>query len=77
MKKKYITPEMEIVAKKEYRSPEEIRDLVADGQVAIPANKNHKCIKAKGVGSMLKTKIVIFCLKINIWKKKFIFNHLP
>ena len=27
-RKGIITPEMEIVAKKEYRSPEEIRDLV-------------------------------------------------
>lgn len=26
-----ITPEMEAVAKKEYRTPEEIRDLVARG----------------------------------------------
>ena len=52
-----ITPEMEKVAKDEYRTPEEIRDLVARGQVAIFANKNHKCIEPKGVGSMLKTKI--------------------
>ena len=52
-----ITPEMEKVAKDEYRTPEEIRDLVAKGQVAICANKNHKCIESKGVGSMLKTKI--------------------
>ena len=56
-RKGIITPEMEIVAKKEYRSPEEIRDLVAEGQVAIPANKNHKCINPEGVGSMLRTKI--------------------
>ena len=52
-----ITPEMEVVAKKEYRTPEEIRDLVAEGKVAIPANKNHKCINPEGVGSMLRTKI--------------------
>ena len=31
----YITPEMETVAKKEYRTAEEIRELVAKGQVAI------------------------------------------
>lgn len=31
--------------------------LVAKGQVAIPANKNHKCLKAYGIGSRLKTKI--------------------
>ena len=34
-----ITPEMKAVAKKEYRTAEEIRDLVAKGQVAICANK--------------------------------------
>ena len=56
-RKGIITPEMEKVARDEYRTPEEIRDLVAKGQVAICANKNHKCIEAKGVGSMLKTKI--------------------
>ena len=52
-----ITPEMKAVAAKEYRTEEEIRDLVARGQVAICANKNHKCIDPNGVGSILKTKI--------------------
>ena len=31
--------------------------LVAEGKVAIPANKNHKCLDPNGIGSMLKTKI--------------------
>ena len=52
-----ITPEMEAVAKKEYRTPEEIRDLVARGQVAICANRLHTCLQPNGVGSMLRTKI--------------------
>lgn len=52
-----ITKEMEIVAKKEYRSPEEIMELVASGKVAIPANHNHKSLNPEGVGSMLRTKI--------------------
>ncbi|MBR2030099.1 MAG: phosphomethylpyrimidine synthase ThiC, partial [Clostridia bacterium] len=52
-----ITKEMETVAKKEFRSAKEICDLVAKGQVAICANKMHKCLDAQGVGSMLKTKI--------------------
>lgn len=52
-----ITPEMEIVAQKEYRTPEEIRGLVAKGQVAICANKRHTCLDPNGVGSMLRTKI--------------------
>ena len=38
-KRGIITPEMKEVAKKEYRTEEEIRDLVARGQVAICANK--------------------------------------
>ena len=52
-----ITPEMESVAKKEYRDPEFIRQMVAEGKVAICANRNHKCIDPNGVGSMLRTKI--------------------
>ncbi|PRR80987.1 phosphomethylpyrimidine synthase ThiC [Clostridium vincentii] len=52
-----ITKEMEIVAKKEDKLPEEIRALVADGKVAIPANINHKSLSPEGVGQGLKTKI--------------------
>ena len=50
-----ITPEMKAVAAKEYRTEEEIRDLVAKGQVAICANKLHTCIDPNGVGSILRT----------------------
>ena len=57
-KRSIITPEMKTVAEKEYRTPEEIRDLVAKGQVAICANKLHTCIEPNGVGSMLRT---VFC----------------
>ena len=56
-RKGIITPEMKAVAKKEYRTEEEIRQWVADGQVAICANKLHTCIDPNGVGSMLRTKI--------------------
>lgn len=52
-----ITKEMEIVAKKENRTAEEIRQWVAEGKVAIPANINHKSLDPTGIGSMLKTKI--------------------
>ncbi len=48
---------MEVVAKKEYRTPEEIRQWVSEGKVAIPANKHHTCLNPEGVGSMLRTKI--------------------
>lgn len=30
---------------------------MAEGKAAIPANKNHTCLKPSGIGSMLKTKI--------------------
>lgn len=56
-RKGIVTKEMEIVAKKENMSTEELMDLVARGQVAIPANVNHTCIDPEGVGSMLRTKI--------------------
>ncbi len=56
-KKGIITTEMEIVAKKEFRTPEEIKNLVAKGQVVICANRLHKCIDPNGIGSMLRTKI--------------------
>lgn len=50
-RKGIITKEMKIVAKKEFRTEEEIRDLVAKGQVAICANKRHTCLDPNGVGS--------------------------
>ena len=56
-RKGIITPQMEIVAKKEYRTTEEIRQWVAEGKVAIPANKHHECLNPEGIGSMLRTKI--------------------
>ena len=56
-RKGIITPELEVVAKKERMTPEELLPLVASGKVAICANKNHKCIDPEGVGSMLRTKI--------------------
>ena len=48
---------MQRVCEYENIRKEELMDLVAKGQVAIPANKNHKCLKPFGIGSKLKTKI--------------------
>ena len=45
-RKGIVTPEMEVVAKKEYRTPEEIRQWVSEGKVAIPANKHHTCLRS-------------------------------
>lgn len=56
-KKGIITKEMKAVAEYENIPAEDIRDLVAKGQVAIPANKNHICLKPYGIGTKLKTKI--------------------
>ena len=56
-RKQIITPQMEVVSQKEQMPVEEIRKLVAEGKVAICANKKHKCLDAEGIGSMLRTKI--------------------
>lgn len=52
-----VTEELEKVAAKERMSVEELIPLVAEGKVAICANRNHACISPQGVGSMLQTKI--------------------
>ena len=51
------TPEMKAVAAKEYKTPEEIRDAVAIGRIAIPANINHTTLDPEGVGAGLRTKV--------------------
>ena len=56
-KKGIITPEMKTVAEKEYKTPEEIMNSVAKGEVCIPCNINHKSISAEGIGAGLRTKI--------------------
>ena len=56
-RKGIITKEMEIVAEKEGMNPEDLRALVAEGKIAIPANKNHKNLSPEGVGQGLRTKI--------------------
>ena len=54
-----ITPQMKEVAEREHRDPEYIRERVADGRVAIPANIVHikKGMRAFGVGEGLSTKV--------------------
>ena len=53
-----ITPQMKEVAEREHRDPEYIRERVADGRIAIPANIVHikKGMRAFGVGEGLSTK---------------------
>ena len=52
-----LTPKLETVARKERMRSEELMTLVAEGKVAIPANRLHTCLDAQGIGSMLRTKI--------------------
>ena len=49
-KKGIITNEMKIVAKKEGKTVEEIKSLIAEGKVIIPANKKHKSLDPEGIG---------------------------
>lgn len=56
-RKGIITKEMEAVAGYENIEINKLTELIANGQVVIPANKNHKCLKPYGIGKALKTKI--------------------
>lgn len=51
------TPQMKVVAEKERRTVEFIRDAVATGRAVIPANVNHKGLSPIGVGRELLTKV--------------------
>ncbi|WP_094607134.1 5-hydroxybenzimidazole synthase [Sporomusa silvacetica DSM 10669] len=52
-----ITKEMQIVAAKEKMEVTRLRELVAEGKIVIPANKNHTSLSPEGVGDGLRTKI--------------------
>ena len=52
-----VTPQMKIVAEKEGRDPEFIREGVACGRIAIPANIHHVALSPAGVGEGLTTKV--------------------
>lgn len=54
-----ITPQMKTVAAAERRDVEYIRERVADGRIAIPANIHHieAGLKPCGVGEGLSTKV--------------------
>lgn len=56
-RKGILTKELLAVAEKEQWEPEKLQQRVAEGKVAIPANKHHTCLNPNGIGSMLKTKI--------------------
>ena len=52
-----VTEEMYIVAGQESIAEEQLRQLVAEGKVVIPCNKNHKNLIPIGIGKFLRTKI--------------------
>jgi phosphomethylpyrimidine synthase len=56
-RKGIITPQMREVLANEVISEQLLLERVAQGRIAIPANKHHHCLKAAGVGQGLKTKI--------------------
>lgn len=56
-KKGIITPEMKIVAEKEFISEQELCALVAKGEVCIPCNIRHTSISPEGIGTKMRTKI--------------------
>ncbi|MDO4289478.1 MAG: phosphomethylpyrimidine synthase ThiC [Eubacterium sp.] len=71
-----VTDAIKTVAAYENMPVEKLMDLVAKGQVAIPANKNHRCLKPFGLGSALKTKINVNlgtsrdCLNLDVEMEK-------
>ena len=67
-RKGIITPQMEIVAEKEHMAPEQLRELIAKGEVIIPCNKNHKALSPSGVGAKLTTKINVNLGVSRDWK---------
>lgn len=56
-KKGIFTKEMEIVARDENMSKEELMEKIAQGRIVIPANINHKNLYPRAVGEGTKTKV--------------------
>lgn len=56
-RKNVITEEMKAVSEKEHMDIQKLKNLIAEGKIVIPANKNHKSLSAEGVGEGLRTKI--------------------
>ncbi|MDU4959340.1 MAG: phosphomethylpyrimidine synthase ThiC [Sporomusaceae bacterium] len=56
-RKGIVTEQMRTVAAKEGIDADQLRRLIAEGKVVIPANKNHRSLNPEGVGQGLRTKI--------------------
>jgi len=75
-RKGIITQELKKVATYENMDVKELLNLVGEGKVVIPANKNHTSLKPYGIGKKLKTKINVNlgtskdCLDTNVEMEK-------
>ncbi|WP_343343653.1 phosphomethylpyrimidine synthase ThiC [Terrisporobacter petrolearius] len=75
-RKGIITQELKKVATYESMDVKELLNLVGEGKVVIPANKNHTSLKPYGIGKKLKTKINVNlgtskdCLDTNVEMEK-------
>ena len=49
--KALLLKKWKLLQKKENIDVESLRQLIAKGQVIIPANKNHKCLDPNGIGN--------------------------
>ncbi len=56
-RKGIVTPQMKAITAKENMDIDQLMDLIAKGQVVIPANVNHTSLDPNGIGKQLKTKI--------------------
>ncbi len=56
-RKGIISSQMQAVARQEQVEPEFIRRGIAEGNIVIPANINHKNLKPFGIGKGLRTKV--------------------
>lgn len=56
-RKEIITPQMQFAAASENKMPQELMQLIAEGKIVIPANKNHKSLKPCAIGKGMRTKI--------------------
>ena len=52
-----VTPQMQDVLDRESITKEDLLKLLSKGQIAIPANKNHKNLRGIGIGTGLTTKV--------------------
>ena len=50
-RKGIVTPQIKTVAEKEHMPVEKLMELVAEGKVAICANKHHTCLKVSAACS--------------------------